>query len=99
MRRLRLFGFIWLLLLADTGLAQSSAAKSCGLKRYGSIDFTVFSNEILIPVTVQNTPALMRLHLATGASMLLTTTAQTLGLHPRELTTSGVHLGKRPITS
>jgi hypothetical protein len=73
--------------------------KDCKLKRYASVDMTVIGNDILIPVTIENRPALMVLNTQSAATVMWQPSAREFGLTPRPLPGSAqVFFGKQRIT-
>jgi hypothetical protein len=81
----------WILLTAVTAIASpviaepTLAGKDCKLKRQASVDLKMVGNEILIPVTIENKPALMQLHTQAAVTVMWQPSAREFGLTPRRL--------------
>jgi hypothetical protein len=79
--------------------SRPSPGKNCQLKREASVDLKLTGNEIRIPVTIENKPALMVLNTSSAATVMWQPAAREFGLTPRPLPVNAqVFWGKRRIT-
>jgi hypothetical protein len=95
----------WILLTAVAAIAQPVIAKppltgkDCKLKRDASVELKLIGNEILIPVAIENKPALMLLNISSAATVMWEPSAREFGLTPRPVAVSAqVFFGKKSIT-
>jgi hypothetical protein len=92
----------WILLTAVAAIAPPAiaepplAGKDCRLNRYASVDLKLVEDEILIPVTIENKPALMFLNTSSAATVIWLPSAREFGLTPRNLPGNAqVYFGKQ----
>lgn len=71
----------------------------CKLKRYASVDFSIVSGKVLLPVTVESTQARMWLNTASSISVIWLPMAGKMGLTPKPLSTNAtIEMGSQRIT-
>jgi hypothetical protein len=78
---------------------HAAESKGCKLTRQASVDLKLMGSEILIPVMIENKPALMLLNTSSAATVIWLPAAQAFGLTPRTLPGNAqIHFGQQRIT-